>query len=99
VATRYDDIWHEHISQADTDAIHDRTGYSEREIIQGHLETFMSLPGMEEEPRYVKYDLWEQYTEAMINGNNRDEFFANVGIDPRDFDWEGWREMMGYNRE
>lgn len=26
----------------------------------------------------------------------REEFFDLVGIDEADFDWEGWREAMGY---
>jgi hypothetical protein len=26
----------------------------------------------------------------------RDEFFDFLGIDQADFDWEGWREAMGY---
>jgi hypothetical protein len=26
----------------------------------------------------------------------RDEFFDYLGIDASDFDWEGWREAMGY---
>ena len=26
----------------------------------------------------------------------RDEFFDYLGIDAADFDWEGWREAMGY---
>lgn len=26
----------------------------------------------------------------------RDEFFDYMGMDSADFDWEGWREAMGY---
>jgi hypothetical protein len=26
----------------------------------------------------------------------RDEFFDYMGMDAADFDWEGWREAMGY---
>lgn len=26
----------------------------------------------------------------------RDEFFDYMGLDEADFDWEGWREAMGY---
>jgi hypothetical protein len=26
----------------------------------------------------------------------REEFFDFMGIDAADFDWEGWREAMGY---
>jgi hypothetical protein len=26
----------------------------------------------------------------------RDEYFDFMGIDAHDFDWEGWREAMGY---
>jgi hypothetical protein len=27
----------------------------------------------------------------------RDEFFAVVDIDADQFDWQGWREAMGYD--
>lgn len=27
----------------------------------------------------------------------RDEFFDYLGIDEADFDWDGWREAMGYD--
>jgi hypothetical protein len=27
----------------------------------------------------------------------REEFFEYMGIDTGDFDWEGWREAMGYD--
>lgn len=27
----------------------------------------------------------------------RDEFFEFMGIDAADFDWEAWREAMGYD--
>ena len=27
----------------------------------------------------------------------RDEFFDYMGIDVDDFDWQGWREAMGYD--
>lgn len=99
MATRYEDIWHEQVSDSRTDDIQGRTGYSEREIVQGHLEHFLALPGMVEEPRHVKYDLWEGYCHNMVAGSTQSErldWFREVGIDPRDFDWEGWREEMGY---
>jgi hypothetical protein len=28
--------------------------------------------------------------------NYREEFFQYMGLDDTDFDWEGWREAMGY---
>lgn len=35
------------------------------------------------------------YTEDDVQAI-RDEFFDYLGIDRDDFDWEGWREAMGY---
>lgn len=26
----------------------------------------------------------------------REEWWDFTGMDPQDFDWDGWREMMGY---
>lgn len=97
---RYDDLWNLHIGEARTDELHDNTGYSERELIQHHLSVFMDLPGMEEEPRHIKYDLWGDYLDAMVSGHatrdERESFFADVGIYAADFDWAAWREAMGY---
>lgn len=36
------------------------------------------------------------YSEDQIQAV-RDEYFDLMGIDSRDFDWEGWREAMGYD--
>lgn len=97
--SRYEDIWHDHISEDRWDEIHDRTGYSEREEIQAHLAIFMEY--MEGEPRYVKYEAWDQYVEFMVESGHtreeREEFLEDVfGIEYEDFDWEAWREAMGY---
>lgn len=35
------------------------------------------------------------YTEDQVQAI-RDEYFEFMGIDAGQFDWEGWREAMGY---
>lgn len=95
--SRYSDIWHESVEDSLVDRIHDRTGYSEREIIQAHLEVFLEIPGLTETPRGERYELWEDYIDAMVNGGlSRADFFAELGIDEGDFNWTAWREAMGY---
>lgn len=36
------------------------------------------------------------YSQNDVNAI-REEFFDYMGIDERDFDWQDWREAMGYN--
>jgi hypothetical protein len=97
MASRYEDIWHENVSEARFDEIQSRTGHSERETIQAAMSQFLDLPGMDEEPRHVKYEMWDLFTETLVaNHGDREAAFAELGIHPNDFDWEAWREYMGY---
>jgi hypothetical protein len=101
MATRFESIWNDNVAPIVEQDIHDRTGYSHREIIQGHLEMFMSLPGMADEPRQEQYYFWERYLDAMVGYSTlekRERFFQDVGIYSSDFDWEAWRSAMGYER-
>lgn len=41
-----------------------------------------------------EYEAWG-LTEDDVHGF-RQEFFEYMGIDESTFDWEGWREAMGY---
>lgn len=102
MAGPYDEAWHRIVGEEFTDDIHDRTGYSEREIIQEHLEFVSGFPDWDNMPRYERMEVWRDYLDVMVMGNTdhmtRNEFFESIGLDPRDFDWEGWREAMGYSR-
>jgi hypothetical protein len=78
------------------------TGYSQAELRQAHLELFLSLPGMTEEDRDTRYNLFGEYVNIMVAGGHtvdeRRAWFSEQGISARDFDWERWREVMGYRR-
>jgi hypothetical protein len=94
---RYEDIWEESVSQYIIDHITHDTGYSEREIIQAHLEIYLAIPGIADTPRGEKYELWQDYLDSMVEGAyKQDRFFDLVGISKGDFDWHAWREAMGY---
>jgi hypothetical protein len=47
-------------------------------------------------------DARELFEEAFLqHGENlsweaRDDWWEFTGMEPQDFDWHGWREMMGY---
>jgi hypothetical protein len=48
-------------------------------------------------------DLWRSYVQHIVNGEGRyrrnsssNMFWRDLGLDPRDFDWAGWRVAMGY---
>lgn len=101
-ARAYDQIWRGIVPQSDRRAISRSTGYSQQELVQGHLEVFYSIPGITEEDRDTRYQLFGDYLRVMVRGgyskDERDRFWSDIGIDPRDFDWDGWREVMGYRR-
>lgn len=77
----------------------ERTGYSRGELIQAHLEIFLSLPGMTEEDRGDRLYYWGQYLDATASGGQTmQQWLRDTGYDPRDFDWQMWRETIGYSR-
>lgn len=59
---------------------------------QGHVEALFEVG--------FTYDAIELeamgYSEDDVSAI-RDEFFDYLGIDEADFDWDGWREAMGYD--
>lgn len=98
----YDAIWRAVVDPYDRRVMSRETGYSQAELRQAHLELFLSLPGMLEEDRTTRYNLYGEYLNVMVNPGHikedRDRWFANQGISPRDFDWQTWRDIMGYRR-
>ena len=101
VPSRFERIWDDVITDATEDDIHDRTGYSHREILQGHLEVFFAFPGMTEEERSDQYNFWAAYLISMVQGSTqarREEFFNQVGLTHSTFNWAQWRAVMGYER-
>lgn len=100
MATRYEDIWHEHVSESRVREIQGNTGYSEREILQAHLAIVEEY--MEGESRMQKYIVWEDYVKVMVANDHsmsHENFLRYVlGVEVSDFDWEAWREAMGYGR-
>jgi ABC-type nitrate/sulfonate/bicarbonate transport system substrate-binding protein len=64
---------------------------------------FLALPGIVDEDNQERYRLWRLYVEIMVNpGHKRNDpmngFWGELGIAPRDFDWEDWRDAMGYSK-
>jgi hypothetical protein len=67
-----------------------------RSQFPGHYEVFISLPVSELDLDDF-LDAWREYIETWVQGEkDREEFWRSLGINPRDFDWEGWRQAMGY---
>lgn len=98
----YAEIWRAVLDPSDRRAMSRETGYSQAELRQAHLELFLSLPGMVEEDRDTRYNLFGEYVAVMVAGgktvDERNAWFAKQGLSPRDFDWQQWREVMGYRR-
>lgn len=91
----FHDIWQDTASESVLDQIGDRTYYSAAELEQAHAEVF--FPYIEGEEHATQEELWKDYIEVMVNGEgDRDAFFHELGIYESDFDWEAWREAMGY---
>ena len=94
--------WRATISTSDSRAFTRETGYSRNELVQGHLEQYITMGGDEFSGR-EQHEMFREYLDVMVNGGHTksewESFFYEMGIDPRDFDWEGWRELMGYTRD
>ena len=96
---RYLAIWRSKVTRRATRADTQRTGFSERELIERHLETFLSLPGMAEEDASERYGYWDQYIDAFVlDRRDKKEWLREIGYDARDYDWQEWRETRGYTR-
>lgn len=78
--------------------ISDRSGWSPHEVEQAHIEVFTTMAdAIELDNESDREYYFSEYLHAMVIGDlDRNTFFEDFGIDPRDFDWEGWRLAMGY---
>jgi hypothetical protein len=99
----YDEIWRSVVPSGERRALSRETGYSQRGLVQQHVEVFLAIPGaLDAETSQERYQMWTEYLTVMIKGGysheERDAFFNSMGIDPRDFDWDAWRAAMGYRR-
>lgn len=95
----YDEIWRATVPERDRRALVRSTGYSQRELVQGHLEIFTELDNGMSESDAERYQLWNDYLRAFAMPSSRDErngFLNFMGIHPSDFPWSEWREVMGY---
>lgn len=66
------------------------TGYLE-DYETSHVEALFEAGFTHTGAEYEAMGFSEDDVQAI-----RDEFFDYLGIDAADFDWEGWREAMGY---
>jgi hypothetical protein len=58
---------------------------------QSHVEALFEAGFTHHAEEYESMGLTPDQVEAI-----REEFFDYMGLDESDFDWEGWREAMGY---
>lgn len=58
---------------------------------QRHVETLFETGFTLHADEYDALGLSESDVKAV-----REEFFDYMGLDTSDFDWDGWREAMGY---
>jgi hypothetical protein len=67
------------------------TGYLEDWEVD-HVEALFDAGFTHTAAEYEAMGLSQDQVQAI-----RDELFDYMGIDQADFDWEGWREAMGYD--
>lgn len=74
------------------DAFENTPGTSDLEDWEvSHVEALYEAGFTHDAFEYEAMGLSEDDVEAI-----RQEFFDYLGIDAEDFDWDGWREAMGY---
>lgn len=66
-------------------------------------DTFTQLGGVQEMTSDEVLTGWEHYVDVFVNDEQLhqdpgNDFFEYMGMDPRDFDWEAWRDANGYSR-
>lgn len=94
----YRESWENNVNDSQVADIQERTGYSENEIFQAHFEVFAMLNPEGDDDEQLQ--MWDDYLAAFVNGETtHDAFFEEWNIDPRDFDWEMWRDAMGYSKK
>lgn len=69
-----------------------------------NFEFFNSLPLMRNESEDVRQRLWRSYMDNIVSGHYRRDspsnpFWRESGIHYTDFDWEDWRDVMGYGKK
>jgi hypothetical protein len=77
--------------------------HSTRGSLRNHWEDFMALPGMVDEDEDEQMRFWDMYVKYMVAGEGRyrrndirNPFWQATGIHPDNYDWQAWRETMGY---
>lgn len=68
-----------------------------------HLRVFHSMIDPIEDDESEREQLWDSYVRHMVKGEGRfrrnstsNMFWRDSGIDPQDFNWQRWREAMGF---
>lgn len=92
----YENYWDNYVNESVRDDISERTGMSDDDIFQAHFDIAQDY--MDDEwDAGQEHQFWVDYLDAMVDGTmSREEFFDTYDIDPADFDWDAWREAMGY---
>jgi hypothetical protein len=59
---------------------------------------------MRNEDEDVRQRLWRSYMDNIVSGHHRRDspsnpFWRESGIHYTDFDWEDWRDTMGYGKD
>ena len=91
----FDQVWEDY-AEPNWDQIADH-GWNDYELRDQHLDFLENMAGFSEMDHGEQLQAWTDYIDGFVNGDgDRNEFFDDMGYDADDFDWDGWREIMGY---
>jgi hypothetical protein len=91
----FDQVWEDQ-AQPDWDSIAAH-GWNDYEIRDEHLDFLEGMAGFSTMDHADQLQTWTDYIDGFVNnGGNRENFFDDMGYDEEDFDWDGWRAIMGY---
>jgi hypothetical protein len=91
----FDQVWNDN-AEINFDQWQDH-GYDDNEMRDQHLNFLEEMAGFDQMDHGDQLQAWTDYIDAFVNGDgDRDTFFEDMGYDAADFDWDGWREIMGY---
>jgi hypothetical protein len=87
----YKDIWREHGAKG------------RHRNYQKNLKVFHNMVDPIEDDSDERLILWDSYVRNMVKGEGRfrrqdtaNMWWRDSGLDPRDFNWQAWREAMGF---
>lgn len=91
----FDQVWEDHAEiNWDQWTAH---GFDDNEMRDQHFDFLDGMAGFAHMDHAEQLQAWTDYIGGFVNGDgDRQDFYDDMGYDEEDFDWDGWRAIMGY---